>query len=820
MKFSSSVSASYHDGHDDIEYLTIVNEKREGGNNYLHMLIDHLTDENYDEVVEMIKILLADRCSPNFSNDNFETPFYVLLIKFLKINDKGGLIRFFLENDLVHFNSHSEILDLVKSSGHGQYRVSKPKPFKDLNFMVWLCEQWNETGFINEFDDFKVISRRYHNEIAQLLEEAIVRNLVRVAKFLLVNGADVNEARQLKAPPAFLACSYGRYEILKVLMNDPTMEIVWEETQQSLLHAICEVKNVHAIDRQKCFDLIVTDSRCTVEIINGEDGKLETALFYASQNGFGEMSKELLRRGAYIGHQSVVNNMQQSVLKEFLDDCISASSDVRDKNCQIHVDYRFLVPPEIDGKSHKESHSLKVIAKNRNVEKLLLHPVIDSFLQIKWKKIDYLVYLNLLIYFCFMIFLGSFIILFFKRTESIGSNAAMNSSEFGEMNETLAMMPKGKPDMINLLLGIDSNEDDSKAKRSIEHPKNWNHRFRAHFNNNAIYYRICVIGSFFMLIYEIIQCATSFKSYFFKIENWLDLTLITLSYFVLIASFDIDPENFKKLRAVTILVMAAQTMQLIAKVSFLSMSLHMAIFKRVCVTFIKTIALYLILILAFAMAFYTLNSPAAVKAANRYRGDKDDSDVFADPLTAIIITVRMMLADFEYVNIESGDYFQSFIFLLFIVLITVVLFNLLNALAIRDTRQITVEAELIAAKKRISILNSFENLSRTFKITFANVFPEMKSIMLTPNIDYTIKVKRTLESDAFSDQKAEKTDKFEEIHTAKWKFWRRDKVAMVLNSKSVKKIVDFIENRDLSMERVLMDLQAFSYQKRNKFRKY
>lgn len=65
----------------------------------------------------------------------------------------------------------------------------------------------------------------------------------------------------------------------------------------------------------------------------------------------------------------------------------------------------------------------------------------------------------------------------------------------------------------------------------------------------------------------------------------------------------------------------------------------------VCVTFLKTIALFLIMILAFAMSFYTLNNEDEKKNED----EKDDEETFLDPFMSVITVVRMMLSDFDNV---------------------------------------------------------------------------------------------------------------------------------------------------------------------------
>lgn len=155
------------------------------------------------------------------------------------------------------------------------------------------------------------------------------------------------------------------------------------------------------------------------------------------------------------------------------------------------------------------------------------------------------------------------------------------------------------------------------------------------------------------------------------------------------------------------------------------MSLHMAISKRgeldswllnlvciafffllVCVTCLKTIA----------MSFYTLNNKDETTSQN---SDETASKMvqknFINPFISVINFVRMSyrILTVRKLTLKINKYtnkFDGIILLLFIILISVVLLNLLNALAIRYTNKITKDAGLVDSNKRVSILSSYETL--------------------------------------------------------------------------------------------------------------
>lgn len=868
LKTSNVSATSKHDNYEEVQYAMIINAKLKEDNNYLHMLINKMTEKNYEDISDMIKAMLLNGCNPNHPNDRSETAFYLLLNKLHDIKADNDLITFCVAHTNVDFYSHNgdDVIRMMIERSLNHKVVPKRESIKDVNFMIQLLDNKNETDFMTHFEQFKSASKHLHNDLAKLLEAAVVRNLSRFAELLISGGADVNgtDSEVMTPSPAYLACTHGHYEVLKILLKSLKLNFKCDKARSSLLHQIFLSKSIHRHDRKKCFDLIITDRRCTLDIINGEDSKGQTPLFLACHYGFDDIAKELLRRGAYIGHEAIINNMEKEVLKDFLDECIKCSCDVGDKNCEIHVDYRFLVPPDVHEETHSEMTAVHEIAGNSKLKDLILHPVLTSYLKLKWRQIDFVVYFNLLVYFCFMIFLGVFVINYFRdsvytkpmngtdsnssdkpliavsrfspnphfaqqpappmfstlglsdqipssRNNNQGfaaasppmSNDAPPLSEAKASNQSTPAEKFEAPSIFKLLFGIGSSN--KRSKRSTEEDtakKLWNQRFEQHFEDNALSYRVCLLGVLLMTIYEIVQCYSSWRKYFFKFSNWLDIGLIFLSYVVLLGwSFEVDPEDFKKVRAIMILLMAAQSIQLVAKISVLSMSLHMAIFKRVCGTFLKTISLYLIMILAFAMSFYTMNDDKKEEEnpstnSTETKNEDDDEKTFSDPFMSVITTVRMMLSDFDNVKINAKDRFQGSMFLLFIVLITVVLYNLLNALAISDTNNIIKDAELVDTQKRISILYSYEKLFFFLSPSFINILPRMSTIMLTPNSDNTIKIKRRfgmIKDVTVIIHKTAKPEKFENVYTRKWMFWK--KRPFRLSNKFMKKFVDFIRSQ-------------------------
>lgn len=72
----------------------------------------------------------------------------------------------------------------------------------------------------------------------------------------------------------------------------------------------------------------------------------------------------------------------------------------------------------------------------------------------------------------------------------------------------------------------------------------------------------------------------------------------------------------------------------------------------------------------------------------------------------------MLTGEFDAASLglDENNASYSIIFLLFVFLMTIVLFNLLNALAIDDTHQIKLEGELVDLCERIKVLRKYEEI--------------------------------------------------------------------------------------------------------------
>ncbi|XP_037049147.1 transient receptor potential cation channel protein painless-like [Bradysia coprophila] len=831
------------------QYSAIINEKSDGGNNYLHLLANNITADNYAELSKMIMAMLVNGCNVNLPNEQLETPFYLLLKNPVVEN---GLLNFIIDNVRIDYFTHNskDIHVLMEERGLAA-RMGKKMDFTvDTNYMVQHLDDWNETQLVDNLERWKRDTKDLDDEIMELLEAAIVKNLPETVAILMDLVPDINRISKngkFKIMPGFLACTFGHHQVLKVLLSNTNLSFQSTSLQRNLLHQIFSSEAIDPVDRQKTFDLIITDRRCTLDVINQLDSENRVPLLFACLYECDDIVKELLRRGAYIGYESVFNYIKKDTLEELLDECVKCSGDINGRDCDIYIDYKFLMPPQ---RNEPEITPAHLICANSNLKEFILHPVIASFVLLKWRKIDFIVYFNLLVYFSFLVFLGYIIVNFydvssnFKHDEEycqittdyhdelfpVKLNEYVFESRLTDMNISANAITHLLFENRHLIRRLYNNNvgDQIGEKFSewndVQIDEEWKTRFRQHFAEHALSYWFGIFGLTLMAAYEVVQCAMSYKKYFLKPNNWLDIMLIVFSFFVLVKNVDVGRDNFKQISAIMILLMGAQSIQLFSKVSAFSLSLHMAILNKVCRTFLRTIAPYMIIISAFGMSFFALNHDdfdEPLRNGTDSEEDPDEEQGFQDPFLSTISTVKMMLSDFGDLTIEEEDHFQGILFLAFMISISIVMFQLLNALAITDIQEMIQIAEFVQTRRRISTLRSYETLYSFFSVTYANVFPRLTTILLTPNkygsTKYgAIKIKYTLPTTKNATVLMQKTgsiSNFEYLYVD-WMLWKNSPEPLAFDNEFMAKVMQFVKNQQEkhlhNVERNLNSLELYA----------
>jgi ankyrin repeat protein len=710
-----------------MRFSPYVNVKNERGQNVLHVLCEQLSNDSYDVIFPLVKILLAHGCNANFPNDDQKTPFFLVLEKLPELKSRKEIAEYFIKHGDLDFYSYrsEELVDLLMNQ-KVKYLPALPEQDDFVNSyqsMLQLLRNGEINKFETKFFHFKATcadTEEYNERLSHFLEIAVENSLINIVDLLISYGADINRVSKVskhKMPPTFIAYKNADYGIFNSFMLRPEIKLYYSDSPESprktLLHLFfdefktqtyasfkkCNFSRHLTHDQKKCFDLIMQSKKCTRELVNSKDENNLTTIYYAVKFKIDYCTIELLKNGAYIDKVIGKGGIRKSLLTNFLDSCITTRGVHDDEDYEININYGFLMPyshviscrkfrklgtnlqlpisqktpeefstlmEESETKYAEEMKPLQKIAQSEELQHFLLHPVISSFVLLKWNKLNFLIYINLLLILMYMFSFIPFAVL--CQTIPVDERAASFAYNF--------------------------------------------------------FYILSFISLSFIIIRESMQFFLSVSQYLQSRSNWIDIFLIVSSIVILFFEEQVPNHISRMLRTIIILLATIEYFNLLGLLPLLSVSLHTKMFKKVCTTFVKSLAFYSVLILAFAFSFYTLQGDKFAKDLVKLAHEGRDNTTNDIPVTnatrnerfnnfntiglSIIKSFVMLTGELEtsYVHLEGTTY--AALFLLFLFLVTIVLYNLLNALAVSDTQEIKSDAKLIDLQQRIVTMHESE----------------------------------------------------------------------------------------------------------------
>lgn len=181
---------------------------------------------------------------------------------------------------------------------------------------------------------------------------------------------------------------------------------------------------------------------------------------------------------------------------------------------------------------------------------------------------------------------------------------------------------------------------------------------------------LCFLYILYMLIVIVLE-------YWFldDLPHWLDFTLIGL---VIVTCLEFGNEETQRVIAIAaILIMALKLSTLIGSLPLMTVSTHMLILRQVTITFLKSLGHYFIFPLTFALGFYL------IFAQSDDNSKSDEFLTFSDKSGSFLKMLTMFHNVYE--NNDFTGYWSTLIIILFMFM-TMILTNLLSALAVSDTQ--------------------------------------------------------------------------------------------------------------------------------------
>lgn len=649
----------------------------------IYQLASNLNTDNFDSIFQCLKELIDRHVNVNIADANSTTPLMIIAQNDLPTAQKECVIRYFLEHSTVDIDTY----------GNGETRLLLNRMFPHLSLpekntekrnwdfirLITALRDCEENEFLSGLDIFishvggtdeklsELFRERFFSET--LLMVAAKNGLPRAAEKLLRCGADPNnyspklnmsskrplsdldESSKTKSPVE-LACIYGNWEVLDLLLKCSNICIGNTPLLVNMVRNIGEPGHTRSCDYRKCFYLLLNFPQIDV---NQMDTYGCTALHVAVKYNNQPEVLALLSKGACIGAQNKLNELpitdiNPTLLELHFNSCITTNG-LRsgDDNYEIRFDYTNLVPLSIRKPATKvvvknssnfqctdEMAPIEYMARTPELKDLVKHPLIASFLFLKWHQLALVFYTNFVCYTVYCLAIILYLLFCFGQDSSRGIA--------------------------------------------------------------AILYLISSIGALYVVVREIAQMVMSPSVYVKNKENYLEIALIIATILVL-CNFQYAENTRRTISAITILLAVTEFFLLTGSLPFLSFSTHLVMLKTVSKSFVKGLLLYSIILIAFALCFYMLlgqddatskrNSVTGSDAVDNEHNDDDDITEFNNfvyPGIAMIKSVVMLTGEFDASNIHFKRNGVSYlVFVIFVFLISTVLSNLLNGLAISDT---------------------------------------------------------------------------------------------------------------------------------------
>jgi transient receptor potential cation channel subfamily A protein 1 len=246
-----------------------------------------------------------------------------------------------------------------------------------------------------------------------LLQLCCAKGLTSCVEFILIRGANPNKVIQ-KNPtcPVMIAISEDQEKIVKLFLKRNDLKL----PKDILLNLQTMYKNVKDFATADKYMKMVLKylNRCSRETVqeylSAKDELQCSALHYATQYRCPDNAFALLSMGASLIEKDVFGNtpldsIESHLLEKHFDNCIEVSSsdkimsgseEQNDGKFSVKINYESLIPKS--WKDARESEFLKHMVKRSSLNHLLNHPIVASYLILKWEKLKWPLYINLFLY--------------------------------------------------------------------------------------------------------------------------------------------------------------------------------------------------------------------------------------------------------------------------------------------------------------------------------------------------------------------------------------------------------------------------------------
>ena len=582
---------------------------------------------------------------------------------------------------------------------------------------------------------------KYDTAGMTLLQKTCDYGLEKFAEVLLEFGANANATTdEDQTKPILYAAYSGHVGTLNVLLEHKKqckenlkvarLDVQDGHSKESVLHYILKMpKKIHGNDMvekyRQCFNLLFDEYYSTVQfalqkIINKKDIEGNSALHYATQNWSQDIVTKLLENGANIGlknnwEETPISKIRPETMEDFLDNfCLHSKNDIHQEDFELEFNYSFIAPPVdnphfdetdpegqelIENQGYPETETLWYMAQSKSHRHLLKHPVITSFLWLKWQRIRKLFNRNLRLYLLFVTTMTWYI---FERFGGV----SMRKVQGNEKSDTPAIsycstlhigtdMRIGWWYCVFLLQAMfqfvlifrdwrrDLKESDCGAAVKVFF-SSWLEYLIITiiivllvFQSKAMFICLSILVAL-VLFRECLQIMVSLKRYIFDWENWLEiLTLVLIGVIIYVPDekFATPCETKRYLAAFAIILGWATLITLVGRHPKLAQyNIYVTMFYKILETFVTFLIWYSFFLIAFSLGFYImLHKDTKITGSSNhteynFSGDNEEYVFFNNPWLSLVKTSTMFVGEIEFsdipIDLENGLWPLGYIFLI------------------------------------------------------------------------------------------------------------------------------------------------------------
>jgi ankyrin repeat protein len=500
----------------------------------------------------------------------------------------------------------------------------------------------------------------YHSYLLEIACQ--MKNREEFVRLLLDSGAYPNITNRVTGMPLLhTTARSGNFEVLQLLLEKGGINTsLKDKEKRTILHWLAGVSEGKSDDKEKiekCLKLLLESYCIRKKGVDDRDSFGNTSLFIAVERGFRDRAKLLLSKGADVrvfeNGSTMLLSDSLSILKEFLDDCLQDNGrPLSSRNLRLTLNCQSIVK------------IVPLILKSKLHRVILTHPVMSTFLSLKWQKVRLLFALDMAFYVMFLCSLTEYI---------------LSSEPHNRVNDGCAASNNKNPFSFN----------NSNITFSINDQRN---------SSQDIRKGILAILLFFLLLRELLHLFVYRSVYLHPLEYTLEL-LLSFATAICISVEEEYRELWFHSSAVALFLGWFELLLMSGRMPLLSEQIEM--FIRVSETFLRFMAGYVTLLIAFAFSFYILF---------RRSSEKGGAGMFADLPSSLFKTFVMFTGDFDVSNLcfDTFPYTSHVLFSFFLLLVAIILLNLLNGLAVNDTGELRKNAETLSIVARAKLIYGVE----------------------------------------------------------------------------------------------------------------